>query len=245
MSKDINLPVIGILHSPFHEKFGIPRQPNLVQVPAIIEFNSPYDDALAFQGLKDFSHLWLVWSFHNNKQDNKKNQKDNHFRAQIRPPRLGGNQKVGVFASRSMYRPAPIGLSVVELIDVIEEKGKVKLLIRGADLLNGTPIIDIKPYIAYSDAIPHAISGFAQAQPVRLQVIWQTEAKQQAVHLINDQQLTDDEVIIIDQLLALDPRPAYQDDANRVYGMRYGQVNVLFHFVEDVVMIDVVELYQF
>lgn len=241
MNKELTLPIIGVLHSPFHEKFGIPRQPNLVQVPAIIQFLNPYDDALAFQGLKDFSHLWLVWSFHENKQDL---QKTNKFRPQIRPPRLGGNQKVGVFASRSMYRPAPIGLSVVELIDVIEEKGKAKLLIRGADLLNGTPIIDVKPYIAYSDAIPEAKSGFAQAEPVRLQVIWQAEAEQQAEQLIKNQQLLEDEVSMMNQLLALDPRPAYQDDADRVYGMRYAQVNVLFSFDQQHVIVKAIELYQ-
>ena len=228
MKPDLTVPIIGIVHSPFHEKFGIPRQPNLVQVPAIIEFIAPYDDALAFVGIEAFSHLWIIWQFHENKNDSQNSLQTPKFRKQIRPPRLGGNQKIGVFASRSMYRPSPLGLSVVELVNVIQEKGKVKLLIRGADLLNGTPIVDIKPYIAYSDAIPQAKSGFAQAAPVLLTVEWTDVANTQAQALINQKLFDCEQQSLIDELLAHDPRPAYQDDANRVYGMRYGQVNVEF-----------------
>ena len=228
MKPDLTVPIIGIVHSPFHEKFGIPRQPNLVQVPAIIELIAPYDDALAFVGIEAFSHLWIIWEFHENKNDSQNSLQTPKFRKQIRPPRLGGNQKIGVFASRSMYRPSPLGLSVVELVNVIQEKGKVKLLIRGADLLNGTPIVDIKPYIAYSDAILQAKSGFAQAAPVLLTVEWTDVANTQAQVLINQKLFDCEQQSLIDELLALDPRPAYQDDANRVYGMRYGQVNVEF-----------------
>ncbi|RYY78104.1 MAG: tRNA (N6-threonylcarbamoyladenosine(37)-N6)-methyltransferase TrmO [Moraxellaceae bacterium] len=235
MKSDLTVPVIGIVHSPFHEKFGIPRQPNLVQVPAIVEFNAPYDDALAFEGLDDFSHLWLIWSFHQNKANSQSLKK---FRTQIRPPRLGGNQKLGVFASRSMYRPSELGLSVVELVKVIRQNGKAKLLIRGADLLNGTPIVDIKPYIAYSDAIPEAISGFAQAAPKLLSVEWTILASEQAQVLIEQQLFDTEQQCLINELLALDPRPAYQDDANRVYGMRYGQVNITFKIVAQQVFVE-------
>lgn len=232
MKNELTVPIIGIVHSPFHEKFGIPRQPNLVQVPAIIEFFKPYDQADAFIGLKEFSHLWLTWCFHDNKQlDQKKMSSADKFRPLIRPPRLGGNQKVGVFASRSMYRPAPLGLSVVELVDVIEENQKVSLLIRGADLLNGTPIIDIKPYIAYSDAIPQAKSGFANAAPERLSVSWDGGTSAQLEILTTQNILKTGQQALITELLALDPRPAYQDDPERVYGMRYDQVNVLFKVV--------------
>ena len=238
---DLSLPIIGMVQSPFHEKFGIPRQPNLVQVPAIIEFNAPYDDALAFAGLEAFSHIWLVWVFHDNKQSA---QIDKKFRTQIRPPRLGGNQKVGVFASRSMYRPSPLGLSVVQLIKVIEHKGKVSLLVRGADLLNGTPIVDIKPYIAYSDAILDAVSGFAQAAPHALNVEWTREANEQAQQLMANGVFDPEQQQLINELLALDPRPAYQDDANRVYGMRYAQVNVMFKIVDDCVIIKQIKLVQ-
>ena len=228
MKPDLTVPIIGTVHSPFHEKFGIPRQPNLVQVPAIIEFYSPFDDALAFVGIEEFSHLWLIWQFHQNKNDSQNSLQTQKFRTQIRPPRLGGNQKIGVFASRSMYRPSSLGLSVVELVKVIKEKGKIKLLIRGADLLNGTPIVDIKPYVAYSDAIPDANSGFAPQAPQRLNVEWTAAANEQSQILISRNLLSAEQQQLINELLALDPRPAYQDDENRVYGMRYGQVNVEF-----------------
>lgn len=234
MNKSLTMPIIGVVRSPFYEKFGIPRQPNLVQVPAIIEFFEPYNQAEAFVGLKEFSHLWLVWCFHDNKQNLLRDEK---FRAQIRPPRLGGNQKIGVFASRSMYRPAPLGLSVVELVDVIEENHKVSLLIRGADLLNGTPIVDIKPYIAYSDALPAAKSGFAHSAPERLQVFWHNEAEQQMQQFINTEVAKVGQQGLISELLALDPRPAYQDDPERIYGMRYDQLNVLFKIIKDTVQV--------
>lgn len=235
MKSDLTVPVIGIVHSPFHEKFGIPRQPNLVQVPAIIEFNPPYNDALAFEGLDEFSHLWLIWSFHQNKADSQSLKK---FRTQIRPPRLGGNQKLGVFASRSMYRPSELGLSVVELVKVIRQNGKAKLLIRGADLLNGTPIVDIKPYIAYSDAIPEAKSGFAQTAPALLNVEWSILAGEQARALIEQQLFDTEQQGLINELLALDPRPAYQDDANRIYGMAYDSVNITFRITGQQVIVE-------
>ena len=237
MKSDLTVPIIGIVHSPFHEKFGIPRQPNLVQVPAIIEFNAPFDDELAFEGLEAFSHLWLIWQFHQNKNDSQNSTDTAKFRAQVRPPRLGGNQKIGVFASRSMYRPSRLGLSVVELVKVIKQNGKAKLLIRGADLLNGTPIIDIKPYIAYSDAIPNAISGFAPNPPALLPVHWQPLAAQQAAQLMQAQQFSTEQQDIISQLLALDPRPAYQHDEQRVYGMAYSQVNVCFQVMNHQVIV--------
>ncbi|WP_151721754.1 tRNA (N6-threonylcarbamoyladenosine(37)-N6)-methyltransferase TrmO, partial [Acinetobacter ursingii] len=110
----VNLPIIGSMHSPYREKFGIPRQPNLVQVESYIEMYEPYNDPLAFEGIEEFSHLWLIWQFH----DNKHQQEFEKFRPQVRPPRLGGNKKIGVFATRSMYRPAPIGLSVVQFTSI-------------------------------------------------------------------------------------------------------------------------------
>lgn len=110
---ELTIPVIGIMKSPYKEKFGIPRQPNLVEVEAYIEMQGLYNDLLAFEGIEEFSHLWLLWQFHDNK-----NQENSKFRPQVRPPRLGGNQKIGVFATRSMYRPSPIGLSVVKLKEV-------------------------------------------------------------------------------------------------------------------------------
>ena len=141
MMTELKVPIIGYMNSPYREKFGIPRQPNLVQVESYIEMVEPYNDLLAFEGIDEFSHLWLIWQFHDNK-----NQQDSHkFRPQVRPPRLGGNKKIGVFATRSMYRPAPMGLSVVQLKEVKKFGKSVCVYVTGSDLLNGTPILDINP----------------------------------------------------------------------------------------------------
>ena len=178
--KGLNLPIIGYMNSPYREKFGIPRQPNLVQVESYIEMEVPFNDPLAFEGIEEFSHLWLIWQFH----DNKNQQTNDKFRPQVRPPRLGGNQKIGVFATRSMYRPAPIGLSVVQFKKIQKVGKSVRLYVMGSDLLNGTPIIDIKPYIHYSDALTEAQSGYAQNEPVRKTVRWSIEAEAQKQTLL-------------------------------------------------------------
>lgn len=188
-------PTIGYHRCALSQKFGAPRQPNLVALSSVIELIAPFNTPAAFVGLEDFSHIWLTWQFHHNVTD-KPNQitktltkdksgntlegsAEDNFRAQVRPPRLGGNQKIGVFASRSMYRPSALGLSVVKLerIEVIE--GKVLLMISGADMIDGTPIIDIKPYVAYSDSIGDAISGFAPKAPLPLIVSITDEANEQ------------------------------------------------------------------
>ena len=226
------MPIIGYMHSPYREKFGIPRQPNLVQVETYIEMQTPYNELLAFEGIDEFSHLWLLWQFHDNKQNQTSENANDHqavkFRAQVRPPRLGGNQKVGVFATRSMYRPAPIGLSVVQL-QRVEKVGKsVRVYVTGSDLLHGTPILDIKPYIQYSDVVPNAQSGYAQDMPVRKAVLWtqtaQLQQQQLLQHAICNKKIFDE----LEQVLSLDPRPAYQNDATRVYGMCFAQLNIRF-----------------
>ncbi len=218
------MPIIGYMNSPYREKFGIPRQPNLVQVESYIEMLEPYNDLLAFEGIEEFSHLWLIWQFHDNK-----NQQDNpKFRPQVRPPRLGGNKKIGVFATRSMYRPSPLGLSVVQLKEVKKVGKSVRVYVTGSDLLNGTPIIDIKPYIQYSDAVMDAQSGYAQDEPERMAVIWTEAAEQQKQNLIKNQNLDSRIVSELEQVLALDPRPAYQDDAERIYKMNFAHFDVSF-----------------
>lgn len=218
------MPIIGYMNSPYREKFGIPRQPNLVQVESYIEMLEPYNDLLAFEGINEFSHLWLIWQFHDNK-----NQLDNpKFRPQVRPPRLGGNQKIGVFATRSMYRPAPMGLSVVQLKEVKKVGKSVRVYVTGSDLLNGTPIIDIKPYIQYSDAVRDAESGYAQNEPERMRVIWTESAEQQKQDLMKRQKLDGRIVNELEQVLSLDPRPAYQKDAERVYGMKFAEFEIKF-----------------
>ncbi len=219
----LNLPIIGYMHSPYQEKFGIPRQPNLVQVESYIEMTGEYNTLLAFEGIEAFSHLWLVWQFHDNK-----NQNIQKFRPQVRPPRLGGNAKIGVFATRSMYRPAPIGLSVVQLKKVEKVGQSVRVYVQGSDLLNGTPIVDIKPYIQYSDAVVDAQSGYAQDEPSRKVVLWLQVAEQQKIHLLHTQKIDVQQLQELEQVLALDPRPAYQEDAMRVYKMRFANVDVAF-----------------
>ncbi|MCH7393709.1 tRNA (N6-threonylcarbamoyladenosine(37)-N6)-methyltransferase TrmO [Acinetobacter dispersus] len=222
------MPIIGHMHSPYREKFGIPRQPNLVQVESYIEMAEPYNDILAFEGIEDFSHLWLLWQFHENKnQDNSLNQMSK-FRPQVRPPRLGGNQKIGVFATRSMYRPSPIGLSVVRFLRVEKQAKSVRLYVMGSDLLHGTPILDIKPYIQYSDAIADSQSGYAQEEPIRKTVLWTETAQSQQQQLLK-QRILDKKIFDeLEQVLSLDPRPAYQNDAERVYGMCFSELNIRF-----------------
>ncbi len=235
-SASITVPIIGYVHTPFVEKFGVPRQPNLVDVEGVIEFVAPYDQPAAFEGLEGFSHLWLIWHFHQNRDaktssgsdDPNQDQVADTFRPQIRPPRLGGNEKIGVFASRSMYRPAPLGLSAVRLERIAVLDGKVRLHIIGPDLVDGTPLIDIKPYIAYSDAISAAVSGFAVEAPKLHPVYWTRMALWQKHQLISQHVLTSNQLPLIERILALDPRPAYQTDAQRDYGMSFDQVNVRF-----------------
>ncbi|WP_284880136.1 tRNA (N6-threonylcarbamoyladenosine(37)-N6)-methyltransferase TrmO [Acinetobacter variabilis] len=233
---ELTLPIIGYMHSPYKEKFGIPRQPNLVQVESYIEMTGPYNDLLAFEGIEEFSHLWLVWQFHDNK-----NQQSQQFRPQVRPPRLGGNQKIGVFATRSMYRPSPIGLSVVKLKEVKKVGKSVRVYVSGSDLLDGTPIIDIKPYIQYSDAVIDAQSGYAQDEPSRKPVIWSEDAEQQKKLLLEKGKISAQLLEELEAVLSLDPRPAYQDDENRVYGMRFADFNIKFSVNETSVMIVEIE----
>lgn len=223
MTTELNLPIIAYMHSPYREKFGIPRQPNLVEVESYLEMQAPYNDLLAFAGIEEFSHLWLVWQFHHNK-----NQEDRTFRPQVRPPRLGGNKKIGVFASRSMYRPSPIGLSVVKLKKVEKVGQTLRVYVLGSDLLHGTPIIDIKPYIQYSDAVVDACSGYAQVEPSKKAVIWQDKAEQQCQYLLQNKIVNINIINELEQVLALDPRPAYQHDPQRIYGMSFANLNVKF-----------------
>ncbi|MBE8608520.1 tRNA (N6-threonylcarbamoyladenosine(37)-N6)-methyltransferase TrmO [Psychrobacter sp. FME2] len=178
-------PMIGYHRAPLSQKFGAPRQPNLVALTSIIEMIAPYDSPAAFAGLDAFSHIWISWQFHHNytNKDSHIGKSGTGFRAQVRPPRLGGNQKIGVFASRSMYRPSALGLSVVKLESIEVVEGRVLLIISGADMIDGTPIIDIKPYVAYSDALSNAKSGFAPTAPDLLEIIITESAYEQFMTL--------------------------------------------------------------
>lgn len=233
---EMTIPVIGIMKSPYKEKFGIPRQPNLVEVESYIEMQAPYNDLLAFEGIEEFSHLWLLWQFHDNK-----NQENSKFRPQVRPPRLGGNQKIGVFATRSMYRPSPIGLSVVKLKEVKKVGKTVRVYVTGSDLLEGTPIVDIKPYIHYSDAVMEAQSGYAQEEPVRKYVVWSEQAELEREQLVQTKGLSEQVIRELAEVLSLDPRPAYQENPERIYGMRFADFNIKFIVNETSVLIVEIE----
>lgn len=237
---ELSLPIIGIMRSPYVEKFGIPRQPNLVQVESFIEMLAPYNVMEAFEGIEAFSHLWLIWQFH----DNKNQQQQDKFRPQVRPPRLGGNKKIGIFATRSMYRPAPVGLSVVQLKQVKKVGNTVRVYVTGSDLLNGTPILDIKPYIQYSDAVLDAQSGYAQDRPIVKQVRWSEHACQSRTGLLQQAKIDQQYIAELESVLALDPRPAYQDDAQRIYGMRFGQMNIKFSCGDEAIIIQEIMLYE-
>ncbi|OUY06966.1 tRNA (N6-threonylcarbamoyladenosine(37)-N6)-methyltransferase TrmO [Acinetobacter populi] len=238
MNNVLLLPVIGYMHSPFIEKFGIPRQPNLVNSISYVVMNPPYDDLSAFIGIEQFSHIWLLWQFH----DNKRKNHDKDFQPLIRPPRLGGNQKIGIFASRSMYRPAPVGLSVVQLIEVKRVGKETRVYVKGSDLLNGTPIIDIKPYLVYGDAVAEAKSGYAQEAPLLLAVLWQENAREQQQRLLDTGHLTPAILSEIEQVVALNPKPAYQTDESKIYGLSYAHVNVKFRIFTDHVEMISIEL---
>lgn len=225
MPEHINLPIIGIVNSPLKQKFGTPRQPNLVDVKSTISMRPPYNDINAFAGIEQFSHLWIIWQFHHNRVTEKKGG----FRATVRPPRLGGNQKIGVFATRSMYRPANIGLSVVKLVQVEQSDDGVLVHILGADMVDGTPVIDIKPYLSYSDSIEQAISGYAAQTPVPKCVSWHPALSDSLNALQQTNALTHDDLQVIENLIAQDPRPAYrQQELLTPFVMRYQNVDVAF-----------------
>ncbi len=237
MINSVVMPIIGYMHSPYREKFGIPRQPNLVQVESYIDMIEPYNDILAFEGIEEFSHLWLLWQFHENKNNDNSLSQMPKFRPQVRPPRLGGNQKIGVFATRSMYRPSPIGLSVVRFLRVEKQGKTLRVYVTGSDLLNGTPILDIKPYIQYSDAIADAVSGYAQDVPKRKNIVWSESAQIQQFDLIKADASIKKKLEELVEVLSLDPRPAYHDDEERVYKMKFSEWDVNFKIVDDRILI--------
>ncbi len=213
---------IGHIRSCFPEKFGIPRQPGLVpDAEAVLEIERPYQDQAAFRSLETFSHIWIIFVFHQCLQ--------NRFRSTVRPPRLGGNRRVGVFASRSGFRPNPIGQSVVELVRVEPRPGKICLHLKGIDLLDGTPVLDIKPYLPYADSRPEARAGYAPEPPrAGMTVRFSPEAAQACRFLESLRTYPRLERLLID-LLALDPRPGYADVREKSsFGMRLWDLNIKF-----------------
>ncbi len=213
---------IGYIENDFKEKFGIPRQSGKASgVVSRIHFYHPYHTKEAFKEIEGFSHLWLLFDFSKAKTE--------EFHATVRPPRLGGNTRVGVFASRSPFRPNGIGLSVVKLLNVEKTEQGVCLIVSGADLLCGTPILDVKPYLPHADCILDAIGGYADGvAEKRLSVVFPEPLKEK-IPLEKQAGLID--------CLAEDPRPSYQDEPDRIYGMAYGNFNVKFQVENNVLTV--------
>lgn len=208
---------IATIHTEFPEKFGIPRQSGLAgNLQARIVFEPEFRNPDAVRGLEGFSHIWLIWEFSANRRS-----KDD-WQPTVRPPRLGGNEHMGVFATRSPFRPNQLGLSCVELEQVgIDEKDGPVLYVKGADLMDGTPIYDIKPYVSYADSRPHAVCGYVDALQERtLKVVLPPEC--------SDVILDKTVIPALVEVLSLDPRPSYQDDPQRVYGLSFAGYNVRF-----------------
>ncbi|MCR8720771.1 tRNA (N6-threonylcarbamoyladenosine(37)-N6)-methyltransferase TrmO [Pseudomonas syringae] len=213
-----NVTPVGFVRSCFKEKFAIPRQPQLAPAArGMLELVAPFDQGEAVQGLEQVSHVWLLFLFHLALEDKP--------RLKVRPPRLGGNQSMGVFATRATHRPNGIGQSVVKLDKV--EAGR--LWLSGIDLLDGTPVLDIKPYVPYADVIAEATNQIASAAPALIPVQWQDAALLQArEHALR---LSEPLVELIEQCLAQDPRPAYQlPTPERRYGARLWDVDVRWHY---------------
>ncbi|MCG6657630.1 tRNA (N6-threonylcarbamoyladenosine(37)-N6)-methyltransferase TrmO [Halomonas campisalis] len=212
---------IGVIESDYPDKFGIPRQPGLATAArACLVLTPPFDDPLAVRGLETFSHLWLTFVFH---------QSPPRWTPLVRPPRLGGNAKVGVFASRSTHRPNRLGLSLVELLEIDTRRG-VRLRLSGADLVHGTPVLDIKPYLPWAESHPEARAGFAPAAPSRLPVDFSPATEATLAERPDGDSLRE----LIRQVLAQDPRPAYRTGAeSRTYGVRLRDLDVRFRAVAD------------
>ena len=215
--------VIAKIHNDFPTKFGLPRQSGLVsEVRSMIVFEPAYRVPEALRGIEGYSHLWLIWQFHQAERDT--------WSPTVRPPRLGGNARMGVFATRSPFRPNPIGLSSVKLEEIRQEKGLgTVLIVSGADLMDGTPIYDIKPYLPYADCHPEATGGFAH------------EVKDYAVEVvIPENQLAKvppDKRDALRGVLAQDPRPGYQRDPERTYGFEFAALEVRFRVTEGVLTV--------
>ncbi len=209
---------IGYLHSCFKEKFAIPRQPQLAPAArGVLELLPPFDQPQAVEGLEQVSHVWLLFLFHQTLEDKP--------RLKVRPPRLGGNRSLGVFATRSTHRPNGIGQSVVRLEKV--EAGR--LWLSGIDLLDGTPVLDIKPYVPYADCLPTARNAIAEGAPPAIPLEWSAPALLQAQE--HAARLKEPLVELIEQCLAQDPRPAYQmPEPARRYGVRLWDVEVRWHY---------------
>ena len=219
MAQTAQVNIIARIRSDFSTKFGIPRQSGLVEeLEAAVVFEPEYRNPDALRGLEGFSHLWLIWEFSQARRES--------WSPTVRPPRLGGNRRLGVFATRSPFRPNPIGLSCVRLlgVDLHTPEGPV-IRVAGADLMDGTPIYDIKPYLPYADCKPQAVGGFAS---VPKEASLEVDCPAELLTLVPEGKRA-----ALLGVLAQDPRPQYQDDPERVYGMAFGGLEVRFRVAGD------------
>ena len=212
---------IAYIKNGYKEKFGVPRQSGLApSVKSVIEFCENFRDENCIRDIEQYSHLWLIWGFSKN---------ENQWSPTVRPPRLGGNKRVGVFATRSPFRPNPIGLSCVVLERIEDSKNGKILVVSGGDLADGTPIYDIKPYLPYVDSIEGASGGFSEDYKNHfLGVEIPPELKEK---------LTEKQVENINELLSLDPRPSYQNDEDRIYGLAFEDFQIKFRYKEEKIII--------
>ena len=227
----LNLKIIARIKSDFPEKFGIPRQSGLVpSLRSTITFEPEFRNADALRGLEGFSHLWLIWIFSENVRDT--------WHPTVRPPRLGGNARLGVFATRSSFRPNPIAMSCVKIEEVRQDGPEgPEIIVSGADLMDGTPIVDIKPYLPYADSIPDAKGGFASSVAgENLHVRIPSEIATEIAG-----KLPEDKREALVEILRQDPRPHYQDDPERIYGLAFAGMNIKFKVDGDILTIISVE----
>ena len=219
--QNISFKPIGHVNSPYKQKFVIPRQANLVSAGlGSIELNQEYADINSLRGMEQFSHLWIIFFLHSTAEKG--------WSPTVKPPRLGGKKKVGVFSSRAPYRPNPIGISAVEYIEHYESRGRVLIKVGGLDLLDGTPVLDLKPYIPYADSIPNASGGYAAEKPPnKLVIVFLRKAEEELIaNKVNYPNLKE----LIVQLLTLDPRPAWRvkSQDNKQYGVTLYDLNIKF-----------------
>ena len=213
--------IIAKMHSDFPDKFGIPRQSGLVgDLVSTIVFEPEYRNHDAVRGLDGFSHIWLIWEF-------SANTAKAQWQPTVRPPRLGGNEHMGVFATRSPFRPNPLGLSCVRIVEIsLAGHEGPEIIVSGADLMDGTPIYDIKPYIRYADARPEAVCGYVdRLEEQSLKVVLPSELAER----IKDKNI----IPALIETLRLDPRPSYHNDPEREYGMCFDAYNIRFTVLED------------
>lgn len=221
----IQMKVIARIRSDFPTKFGIPRQSGIVPVVSTIVFEPEYRVDEALRGIEGYSHLWLIWEFSQAVRED--------WSPTVRPPRLGGNTRMGVFATRSPFRPNPIGLSSVRLVGMEKTEEGTVLLVEGADLCDGTPILDIKPYLPFTDSHPDAVGGFSD--PVREKEL-RVEISPELLEKVPENKRD-----ALKKVLAHDPRPSYQHDPERVYGMAFAGMEVKFRVDGDLLTVAAVE----